>query len=294
MSWVHIRRSRRQSPRTILASILMPAFRARKTIAKAVSSVIVQTLRSWELLVITDDENDYSSLIKEEGLYDSRIHFLRSRAVASGPSAALNMGRESARGLVVTRLDADDWYEPERLATLVPIALRHGVAADNMVAFDDRKKREIGPWLRTSRPVINVDAFNIMVAPIPCLLVFRHDILPKWDEDLTFAEDVIFNAHAFEHVETVPVVTDCLWHYRIRNESLSHSANLHNVADAVYAQLLEEYDTNQLRLNNPRVQRILRYALIYKRSLNRAFCSAYSRDPTISFQEFVLGQREAR
>ena len=42
----------------------------------------------------------------------------------------MNLGRRTARGRLVTRLDADDWYEPERLAILSPPALRRGVAGE--------------------------------------------------------------------------------------------------------------------------------------------------------------------
>ena len=269
----------------------MPALNARRTITKAVSSLIAQSCQAWELLIIADDEIDYSSVLRKGDLHDKRIHFLRSPAVGSGVSTALNIGRQAAHGLVVTRLDADDWYEPERLATLSPLAIRNGVAGDNVIVFDDLKKRKIGPWLRTSRSIINLDPFNMMISPIPFLLVFRRDILPKWDEDLIFAEDVVCHARAFEHLAAIPVVSECLWNYRIHSRSLSSSVAVSDVADTVYSKLLTECETNRSRLRNPRLQRIFRNALMQKRLLNREFGVACSHDQTISFQEFVLERR---
>lgn len=284
----------RKTRACVLASILMPAFNAGGTIVKAIASVVAQTMEEWELLVIADDETDYASIVRKHGLNDKRIRFTKTPFVRSGVSSALNLGGQLASGLVVTRLDADDWYEPERLATLVPLAIRHGAAGDNVIAFDESKKIQVGPWLQPSRSIIGLDSFNLMISPIPFLLVFRQDVLPKWDEDLSFAEDVIFNARAFEHLTEVPIVAECLWRYRIHSGSLSYSVAFSDRADSVYAKLIEECESDRPRFCRPELQRIFRQALAYKRSLNRAFCSAHGRDHTLSFQEFVLERQGHR
>ncbi|TAL81414.1 MAG: glycosyltransferase family 2 protein [Beijerinckiaceae bacterium] len=285
---------RRKAPGEILASILMPAFNADESIAKAVASVIAQSMQEWELIVIADDEADYASILKKYGLGDKRIRFTKTPFVRSGVSTALNLGRQLASGRVVTRLDADDWYEPERLATLVPLAIRYGAAGDNAFAVDESKKMQFGPWLLSSQPVVNIDPFTLMISPIPFLLVFRQDMLPKWDEDLSFAEDVIFNARAFEHLAEVPIVTKCLWNYRIHSNSLSYSAAFSNRADLVYAKLIEECESNRPRFCRPSLQEIFRKALAYKRSLNQAFSSAHEGDHTLSFQEFAFEKQRLR
>lgn len=283
-----MRPSRGKKSEHILVSVLMPAFRALHTIAKAVASVRAQTCADWELLIIADDEIDYRAEIGGAACCDERIRFLHTRVPASGVSAALNVGRRSARGRLVTRLDADDWYEPERLAILAPLALRRGVAGDNAIVYDAVRNREFGPWLRSDRSLVELDPFNLMVSPIPFLLVFRRDILPEWDEDLGFAEDVLFNARAFEHVAAVPVVTRCLWHYRVHRGSLSAAVAVGEIADKVYAQLLDECEAGRARLHDPQLQPILRAVLVRKRQLNRVFCVARAGDQDLSFQEFIL------
>lgn len=278
----------------IAASILMPAFNADKAIADAVASVVAQTMKEWELLIIADDETNYLKVLKEHGICDKRIRFAKTHAAGSGASAALNLGRQFASGRVITRLDADDWYEPERLEILTPLAIRYGVAGDNAVAFDVAKKIQIGPWMQSSDAMFTLDPFSLMISPIPFALVFRHDMLPKWDEDLTFAEDVIFNARAFEHVREIPVVAKCLWHYRIHSSSLSHAVALSNRADETYAKLIEECESSRPRFCRLSLQKIFCEALFHKRALNRAFCVAHRSDHSLSFQEFVLNRQGQR
>jgi glycosyltransferase involved in cell wall biosynthesis len=93
-------------------TVLMPAYNAEKYIGEAIRSVLAQTFRDFELLIVDDGSRDGTQDVVRS-FDDPRIRLLcRKRA---GISAALNAGLETARGQYIARFDADDICMPARL-----------------------------------------------------------------------------------------------------------------------------------------------------------------------------------
>jgi glycosyltransferase involved in cell wall biosynthesis len=95
-----------------LVSVVMPAFDEERFIGEAVASVLAQTYRSFELVVVDDGSSDQTAAIAAG--FDG-VRVLR-RASTGGPAAARNAGLAEARGEYWTIFDADDVMPPERLA----------------------------------------------------------------------------------------------------------------------------------------------------------------------------------
>lgn len=93
-------------------SVVIPAWQAEATLARAIDSVLAQTWPAEEILVVDDGSTDGTSRIAEA--YGSPVRLLRQ--ANAGVSAARNLGAREARGDWLAFLDADDWYFPERLA----------------------------------------------------------------------------------------------------------------------------------------------------------------------------------
>jgi GT2 family glycosyltransferase len=98
-----------------LITVLLPVYNGQAHLAEAVDSVLAQTQRDFELLVVDDGSTDATpALLAQYVQADARVR------VAAQPNAglvaALNCGLALARGRYVARLDADDVCRPERLA----------------------------------------------------------------------------------------------------------------------------------------------------------------------------------
>jgi glycosyltransferase involved in cell wall biosynthesis len=100
-----------------LVSIIMSMRNSAPTVGAAVRSVLMQTLRDWELIVIDDGSTDRSGAIVE-GFHDERIRLIRESSSA-GLAARLNQAIALAKGEFIARMDADDICFPERLARQV-------------------------------------------------------------------------------------------------------------------------------------------------------------------------------
>jgi glycosyltransferase involved in cell wall biosynthesis len=98
-----------------VVSVVMPCYNGEAFLAAAVDSVLGQTFRDFELIVIDDGSTDRSADILTG--YGERIHVIRQGN--RGVSAARNAGIGAARGDFIAFLDADDWWEPDFLAEMV-------------------------------------------------------------------------------------------------------------------------------------------------------------------------------
>src|SRR6202035_90457 len=96
----------------IKITVLMPCYNAADYIADAIRSVLTQTFRDFELLIINDGSTDNTvDLIKS--FTDERITLIEQ--VKQGIAAALNNGLKHARTSFIARFDADDICFAERL-----------------------------------------------------------------------------------------------------------------------------------------------------------------------------------
>jgi glycosyltransferase involved in cell wall biosynthesis len=96
-------------------TVLMPVHNGAAFLRAAIDSVIAQTRRDWEMIVVDDGSRDESAAIVEEAARaEPRIRLVRKRS--SGIADTLNHGLALAQGEWIARLDADDLMEPERLA----------------------------------------------------------------------------------------------------------------------------------------------------------------------------------
>ncbi len=92
-------------------SVIIPAYSAAATLARALDSVLAQTWPAHEIIVVDDGSTDATAVVAAG--YGDKIRYLRQDN--AGVSAARNHGAQVASGDWLAFLDADDWYYPDRL-----------------------------------------------------------------------------------------------------------------------------------------------------------------------------------
>lgn len=98
-----------------LVSIIMPAWNAQKTIRAAAQSVLAQTWRNLELLIVDDFSTDGTwGVMQELAASDKRVRIFRNR-INVGPYVSKNIALTMANGEWITGHDADDWAHPQRV-----------------------------------------------------------------------------------------------------------------------------------------------------------------------------------
>ena len=99
-------------------SIIVPVYNAERYIDKCVESVIQQSYRNWELLLIDDGSTDKSGILCDGyEQIDNRIRVIHKPN--GGVGSARNTGIESASGDFITFIDSDDWVEVDYIQDFV-------------------------------------------------------------------------------------------------------------------------------------------------------------------------------
>ncbi len=106
-----------------IVSIGMPIFNCEKTVTTAIRSILNQTFKDWELLLVDDGSKD-RTLEVAHSFRDSRISVVTDHA-HRGIAYRLNQAIELSRGIYFARMDSDDVAYPDRLALQVEYLKKH-------------------------------------------------------------------------------------------------------------------------------------------------------------------------
>jgi teichuronic acid biosynthesis glycosyltransferase TuaG len=106
-----------------LVSIIMPCYKAARTLEKSVRSIRSQTYINWELLLLDDGSPDNTLLTASTlAAADPRIRLISSRK-NRGVVSMRNIGIRLSKGDWIAFCDADDWWEPEKLHVQLAAAM---------------------------------------------------------------------------------------------------------------------------------------------------------------------------
>lgn len=98
-----------------LVSIITPMYNSEKYIRQTIESVLNQTYKEWEMLIIDDCSSDNSAnIVNEYVQIDNRIKYIRVKE-NKGVSNARNVGLQQARGRFIAFLDSDDIWDYSKL-----------------------------------------------------------------------------------------------------------------------------------------------------------------------------------
>ena len=101
-----------------LISIVIPVYNVEQYLGECVDSVIAQTYREWEIILIDDGSTDSSgSICDGYAKKDDRVRVVHQ--TNGGVSSARNAGIEAANGEYLMFVDSDDTIIPETLALMV-------------------------------------------------------------------------------------------------------------------------------------------------------------------------------
>ncbi len=120
-------------------TVLLPVYNGARFLRQAIDSVLSQTWKDFELLVVNDGSTDGTAAILES-YSDPRIRIL-SNVQNIGLTLSLNKGLQSARGEYIARIDADDIALPIRLEKQVSYLDQHpevGLVATGVKVIDER------------------------------------------------------------------------------------------------------------------------------------------------------------
>lgn len=223
-------------------TVVMPAYNVENLVAESMRSVLGQTLREIELLVIDDGSTDRTlEVVRKVAEDDERVRFMTQPN--AGLSATRNRGVRLARAPYVAFLDSDDLVEPRALELMVTkLEKNHAdLAVASYTHFQGSRTIEPGQWIRdlheTARYGIRLtDDPRLLDNAIACSKVFRTSFLI--DNKIEFPEGVLYEdqqttALAYAWASSINVHPFPLLRWRLRADGSSitqQSAQASNLA----------------------------------------------------------------
>lgn len=196
-----------------LISVIVPVYNVEKYLNRCIDSILNQTFKQIEIILVDDGSTDKSPIICDE-YFDSYENIKVIHKENNRVSAARNDGIKIATGKYIALVDSDDWIEPNMLEEMynkaeefhtditmcdfrkVGVELEYTVSQSIREGYYDRKmiESELFPCL--------IMFENIEFPPTisNCTCLFRREFLIEnnlfYDEDIHYCEDSIFGSKA--------------------------------------------------------------------------------------------------
>ena len=126
-----------------LVSIIMPSYNTVPFITDSIQSVLSQSYKDWELIIVDDCSTDDTDSVVDPFLNDQRIKYLKNKK-NSGAAVSRNRALREANGKWIAFLDSDDLWMPEKLTKQVMFMEKNGYhfSYTNYVEIDTENHRK--------------------------------------------------------------------------------------------------------------------------------------------------------
>jgi len=200
-----------------LVSVIMPVYNGAKFLAEAVTSIRQQSYHPLEIIIVDDGSTDETAEIVTGLGKDIRYAYQRN----SGPAAARNKGLEMARGEIITFLDVDDLWPPDKLRIQVT-RLVNNPNLDVVLGRIQFIKLPGAAEFQMQGP--NNTQVNVHLGSG----AFRKSVFDKvgvFDETLRYSEDHDWFLRAREQGISMTIVEQVTLHYRLHGNNMTQDEN---------------------------------------------------------------------
>lgn len=228
-----------------VVSVIIPVYNVEDYLETCVASVLRQSFKDFEILLVDDGSTDSSGMLCDEyAKKDARIKVIHQDN--KGLGGARNTGIDAAKGRYLFLLDSDDSILPETLETLVKTAndKNADIVIYDFVSVDEKgnELHSFGNDLPKNVPMnLKTHKQLILQAPNAWNKLYRADVFKKsgirYPERLWY-EDLHTYGKLLLHVNTVVAVEDKLYLYLQRDGSIMNNKNVTRnieITDAVKA-----------------------------------------------------------
>ncbi|NQV21691.1 MAG: glycosyltransferase family 2 protein [Rhodospirillales bacterium] len=303
-------------------SVIVPCHNAQAFIQRCLESAVGQTDRDLEIVVVDDASTDGTrDVIKEMSAQDSRIRLIE-RETNGGAGCARNTGIDAATGDWIAVLDADDWYDPQRLEVLISAAEKDGalIVADNQYFVSERSGR---PW-QVLRDKIGQDAtrlscddlllgdhlsksrnFGLLKPVIQRKFLLESGI--RYDEEPGIGEDFYFLLKCVQRASHILFLSKPMYFYRTHSKSLTRSLSssqiiplrtYHDRCSELFKGVVPDSTQTLMETRGRQIETYMRYKLVVtalrEGNIKVGFLKIISDPPVLALLARALFFRVAR
>lgn len=259
-----------------MISIIVPVYNTAAYVGECIQSIVNQTYRNIELILVDDGSTDGSDRICQAlSQKDKRIKYIRQSN--SGVVKARIRGIDNACGKYLMFVDSDDWIEKgmveflsshigesDLVTTGVFYEMRQGVVSEYLDKYmegyyDEYNKESVLNTMLFDEETNELQRLTPwMVNKLYHSSIVR-EIKTELNMEMKLAEDAVFLYKYLLKCRSIVICHDCFYHYRYRQESAFHRANPHILIDINLAYLSLLQDFREHPLNEKLVYQLQRW-----------------------------------
>ena len=220
-------------------SVIISMYNAENFVGECLTSLLNQTLKNIEVIVVDDCSTDNSAAVVKNFLpqFDGRLTLLSTKKNSGYPGIPRNLALTTARGKYITFVDSDDFIDEDAQEKLFNYAENFNadvVHVEKCFTLKDGVTQvESTQEFAVEEPILETDDIGRRVIDFTekkylwwaCNKLFRRDFLTKNNikfSAMTTFEDFVFTFQCVISAKNYLRVPDNVYHYRIRKNSLSH------------------------------------------------------------------------
>ena len=206
-----------------IVSVIVPVCNAAYYLKKSVGSILRQTCRDLEIILVDDGSTDKSGEICDGfAAKDPRVKVIHK--ANGGVSSARNAGLDAASGKYVTFVDDDDWLPENAVDTLLQamISRNADISAGMIQVIGLVSSKLMGFRGDCTVHCDNTDELTgfiqvIKEFPSACAKLMRKDVITRnrlrFDEQMNYGEDTLFMWQYISCCQVISAVSDIVYHY---------------------------------------------------------------------------------
>lgn len=214
-------------------SVIVPTYNTEKYIGRCIESILNQSYKELELIIINDGSTDSSAeIIKKYAKKDSRIIFIDNKNC--GVSESRNIGIRNAKGEYIQFVDSDDFIDENMLKDTLQLLEEQN--ADMVITglyLDIERDANINTSIQTFDYYEAKDKRNIAISVLsrlngtyinsPINKLYKKEIITDnnifMDKNISLGEDFIFNLMYLRYCDKVIFSNKCYYHYWMKIEN---------------------------------------------------------------------------
>lgn len=217
-----------------IVSIIIPTYNRANLLSRTLDSIIVQTHKNWECIVVDDSSTDYTLELMEFYINtDSRFsYFKRPKNRVKGANACRNYGLELSKGAYVNWFDDDDLMHPQKLERQLNSLENtdHHFTVCQTLVFADNINKTLK--LRNSYIISDQTFYDYLTMNIGWMTpaaLWKKDFLVrnnfKFDEELQAAQEWEFHCRILNKFPEYAKIEDPLVFIRKHEHSITYNLN---------------------------------------------------------------------
>lgn len=236
----------------IKVSVIVPVWNVEKYINQCLESLVNQTLKEIEIIVVNDGSPDNSQKIIDKYVkkYPNKVKsFVKENG---GQGSARNMGLDIAKGEYISFIDSDDWIDLDFLEKMYNLAKKN----NSDIVICDMVDHYIDNTIYH-----NCTKYNIVyeVTPSACNKIFKKEIIGDirflsklWYEDFNFTTKILFNTNK------ISTISEGMYHCNCGH--ISTMSNNNSIKNLDMITIMEDI-INYIKENNKYDKNIVSYLI---------------------------------